>query len=67
MAQHVTLLGDSKKAILLVALCQVSDEAMKQLKTKKATVTPSRWALLIMFKYRSRQNFQQADYLGKAA
>lgn len=43
---------------------QVSDEAMKQLKTKKATVTPSWWALLIMFKYRTRQNFKQADYLG---
>lgn len=43
---------------------QVSEKALKQLKTKRATVTPSWWALLIMFKYRSRQNFQQADYLG---
>lgn len=38
---------------------------MKQLKTRKATVTPSWWALWVMFKYRTRQNFQQADYLGR--
>ena len=44
---------------------QVSEKALKQLKTKRATVTPCWWALLIMFKYRSRQNFKQADYLGK--
>lgn len=44
---------------------QVSAETLKQLRTRKATVTPSWWALLIMFKYRSRQNFKQADYLGE--
>ncbi|DBA95854.1 hypothetical protein WJX77_006274 [Trebouxia sp. C0004] len=43
---------------------QVSARTLKQLRTRKATVTPSWWALLIMFKYRSRQNFKQADYLG---
>ena len=48
-----------------IAMLQVSADTMKQLQTRKATVTPSWWALLIMFKYRSRQNFKQADFLGE--
>lgn len=54
-----------KKTDCSAAMLQVSADTLKQLQTRKATVTPSWWALLIMFKYRSRQNFKQADFLGE--
>lgn len=43
----------------------MSQKALKQLNTRKATVVPFWWALWVMFKYRSKQNFKQLDYLSE--
>ena len=46
-------------------MAQVSQRALKQLNTRKATVVPFWWALLVMLKYRSAKNFKQLEYLSE--
>lgn len=56
--------GDKAIETMLHLSSTIDEQSKKELAVKRETVTPSWWALMILFKYRTLKNYRSPDFLG---